>query len=79
LYHGTIRLNVMRPLPMDSAEVIVVRPLKPCSLTAGEYFEATSSDSAITIDGTRQNARNIIPAQNLDMMEFERNIRTPFV
>jgi hypothetical protein len=59
--------------------VTVLRPLNPCSLTAGEYFGATSSVSAITIDGNKQNARNSVPAHNLDTMELRRNIWTPLL
>jgi hypothetical protein len=61
---------------MDSAELMVLKPRKASPLTGGEYTGVLPPDSALTvcIDGNKQNARNIVPAQNLDMMELKRNI-----
>jgi hypothetical protein len=65
---------------MDSAEPMVLKPRKASPLTAGENMGVLLSDSAQTewIDKNKQNARNIVPAQNLDMMEFEGNITNSF-
>jgi hypothetical protein len=59
---------------MDSADVIVLSPLSPCSLTAGEYIGATSSVSAIAIDGSIADEKSKAAAEHLDKLAFRQNM-----
>jgi len=65
---------------MGSAEPMMLNPRKASLLTAGENIGVPGAFSALTvcIDGNKQNARNSVPAKNLDLVKFERNIKISF-
>jgi hypothetical protein len=64
---------------MDSAEPMVLKPRIAPPLTTGEYTGVLPPDSALTVYGNKQDARNSVTAQNLDITEFEHNMLTPFI
>jgi hypothetical protein len=67
-----MKLNVIRPSPIDSAELTELNPRKPSALTTGEYTDelATVSPPATLKKGNAQNANAIAAMHDLDTMSF---------
>ena len=75
-YHGSVKLKVIRPSPIDSAELTELRPLSPSALTTGEYRGAVSLGWAF-IAKSGQNANAATAVAHVDVMDFFRNMGTP--